>query len=179
LAKPTESPIVVVELIRDSIHVVRKQPVLLDVDLAALYNVETRVLLQAVKRNMGRFPEDFMLQLTVDEWESLRSQIVISNVGHGGRRYMPFAFTEQGVAMLSSVLNSPRAIAVNIEIMRTFVHMRGGSCASDEFKTKVNRRSEACETVIAGVMKDMGELKNAVETRAPGPSSPEDKDTER
>lgn len=106
MAKPRRSQIVVVELIRDSIHVVRKQHVLLDVDLAALYGVETKVLLQAVKRNIERFPQDFLLQLTADEWKSLRSQIVTSNVGRGGRRYTPFAFTEQGVAMLSSVLNT-------------------------------------------------------------------------
>src|SRR5262245_7991242 len=138
MATLRKAQVVVVELIKNSIHVVRERAVLLDVDLAALYNVETRVLIQAVKRNIDRFPEDFMLQLTADEWESLRSQIVISSEGHGGRRSKPFAFTEQGVAMLSSVLNSSRAIAVNIEIMRTFVRMRGGSASSDEF-TKVNR----------------------------------------
>ena len=98
---------------------------LLDADLAALYGVETRVLVQAVKRNLGRFPDDFMFQLDADEREALRSQSVISNTsGRGGRRYAPYAFTEQGVAMLSSVLNSPRAIAVNIEIMRAFVRLR-------------------------------------------------------
>ena len=96
----------------------------LDADLAQLYDVETRVLVQAVKRNLTRFPEDFMFQLTTAEFQSLRSQAVISNAGRGGRRSAPYAFTEQGVAMLSSVLNSTRAIAVNIEIMRTFVRVR-------------------------------------------------------
>jgi len=91
-----------------------------EADLAHLYGVETRVLVQAVKRNLARFPEDFMFQLTADEWAALRSQTVISNAeGRGGRRTAPYAFTEQGVAMLSSVLGSQRAIAVNIEIMRT------------------------------------------------------------
>ena len=113
MAKPTKTQLVIVEPIGNSIHVVRGQPVLLDVDLAALYGVETKVLLQAVKRNLERFPEDFMLQLTAEEWKSLRSQIVTSNLQHGGRRYVPYAFTEHGVAMLSSVLNSSRAIAVN------------------------------------------------------------------
>ena len=106
------------------IVVLRDQKVLLDTDLAALYGVTTSSLVQAVKRNLDRFPEDFMFQLNATEWESLRSQIVISNTGRGGRRYAPYAFTEQGVAMLSSVLNSPQAIAVNIEIMRAFVRLR-------------------------------------------------------
>jgi ORF6N domain len=92
---------------------------------AVHYGVETRVLVQAVKRNLARFPEDFMFQLSAEEWAALRSQSVISNTeGRGGRRTAPYAFTEQGVAMLSTVLGSTRAIAVNIEIMRTFVRVR-------------------------------------------------------
>jgi ORF6N domain len=106
------------------ILLLRSQRVMLDAELAALYGVETKVLVQAVKRNVERFPVDFMFQLDAEEWQSLRSQFVTSNVGRGGRRYAPFAFTEQGVAMLSSVLNSPRAIAINIEIMRAFVQVR-------------------------------------------------------
>ena len=96
---------------------------MLDADLAALYEVETRVLVQAVKRNLERFPEDFMFQLTQEEFVILRSQSVISS-NWGGRRYPPYAFTEQGVAMLSSVLRSPRAIQVNIEIVRAFIRLR-------------------------------------------------------
>jgi hypothetical protein len=96
---------------------------MLDADLAELYGVETKALVQAVKRNASRFPTDFMFQLTGEELGILRSQFVISR-SWGGRRYAPYAFTEQGVAMLSSVLRSPRAIAVNIEIMRTFVRLR-------------------------------------------------------
>lgn len=96
---------------------------MLDTDLAALYGVEARALNQAVARNPERFPEDFMFQLTDDEWRALRSQTVISN-GRGGRRYAPYVFTEQGVAMLSSVLRSQRAVEVNIAIMRTFVQLR-------------------------------------------------------
>jgi len=106
------------------ILVIRRQRVLLDEDLAALYGVETRTLLQAVKRNLERFPSDFMFELSGAEWTALRSQSVTSKPGRGGRRYAPYAFTEQGVAMLSSVLNSDRAIAVNIEIMRSFVRIR-------------------------------------------------------
>jgi len=110
--------------IQSRILALREQRVMLDADLAQLYGVETRVLVQAVKRNLARFPEDFMFQLSAEEFGNLRSQSVISSAGHGGRRTAPYAFTEQGVAMLSSVLGSPRAIVVNIEIMRTFVRVR-------------------------------------------------------
>ncbi|MBN2215930.1 MAG: ORF6N domain-containing protein [Pirellulales bacterium] len=96
---------------------------MLDSDLASLYDVETKRLVEAVKRNVQRFPEDFAFQLDVDEFDNLRSQIATSS-SWGGRRYPPYAFTEQGVAMLSSVLRSPRAVAVNIEIMRAFVRLR-------------------------------------------------------
>jgi hypothetical protein len=111
-------------LIESRIYLIRGQKVLLDSDLAILYQVETKVLNQAVRRNRDRFPEDFMFQLTRKEHEALRSQIVTSNEGRGGRRYRPYVFTEQGVAMLSGVLTSPRAIEVNIAIMRTFVRLR-------------------------------------------------------
>jgi ORF6N domain len=115
-------------VIQSRILALREQRVMLDADLAQLYGVETRVLVQAVKRNLARFPEDFMFQLSAQEFANLRSQTVISSAasstGHGGRRSAPYAFTEQGVAMLSTVLGSPRAIAVNIEIMRTFVRVR-------------------------------------------------------
>ena len=106
------------------IHEIRGYKVILDSDLANLYGVELRTLNQAVKRNIERFPADFMFQLTQDEWGFLRSQFVISKNSQGGRRYAPFVFTEQGVSMLSSVLNSERAIEVNINIMRTFVKIR-------------------------------------------------------
>ncbi len=118
----SESPIPK-ERIARSILVVRGQKVLLDADLATLYGVPTKVLNQALRRNRERFPADFVFQLTSEEAACLRSQIVTSN-GRGGRRTRPFAFTEQGVAMLSSVLRSPRAVAVNVEIMRAFVELR-------------------------------------------------------
>jgi hypothetical protein len=111
--------------VEGSIVVLRGQRVLLDESLAALYEVPVKVLNQAVKRNAERFPEDFMFQLTPDETADLRSQLVTTKrAGRGGRRYEPYAFTEQGVAMLSSVLRSERAVTVNIEIMRAFVRMR-------------------------------------------------------
>jgi len=114
------------EPIERSIHMLRGQRVMLDETLAALYGVQVRVLNQAVKRNGARFPEDFMFQLTEEEAARLRSQIVILNgAGRGQRRkYLPYAFTEQGVAMLSCVLKSERAVQVNIEIMRAFVRLR-------------------------------------------------------
>lgn len=112
-----------VERIERSIFLIRGHKILLDSDLADLYDVETKYLIQAVKRNIERFPPDFMFQLTHDEFDAMRSQIVTSK-GKGGRRYLPYAFTEQGVAMLSSVLRSKRAIQVNIAIMRVFVRLR-------------------------------------------------------
>jgi len=112
-----------IERIQRSILLLRKQRVILDSDLAELYGVDTRVLVQAMKRNIERFPDDFMFQLSKDEFAFLRSQSVTSS-GWGGRRYPPYAFTEQGVAMLSSVLKSSQAVQVNIEIMRAFVQLR-------------------------------------------------------
>ena len=110
--------------IQNLIYEIRGQKVMLDSDLAKLYEIETGALNRAVKRNFERFPKFFMFQLTEDELNSLKCQIGISNEGKGGRRYMPYVFTEHGVLMLSSVLNSKKAISVNIEIMVTFIKMR-------------------------------------------------------
>ena len=110
------------EIIENRIIELRGQKVMLDFHLADLYEIETKVLKQAVRRNLHRFPSDFMFELSQVEFDSLRSQFVTSK--RGGLRYMPFAFTEQGVAMLSSVLNSEKAIAINIAVMRTFVSLR-------------------------------------------------------
>lgn len=127
------------EIIENKIYIIRDQKVMLDKDLAWLYEVETKRLNEAVKRNIERFPEDFMFQLTQEEWKSLKSQFVISNEEEflrsqfatskkeetrGGQRYLPYAFTEHGVAMLSSVLRSKRAIAINIQIVRIFNILR-------------------------------------------------------
>ncbi len=113
-----------VETIEKAIYLIRGEKVMLDRDLAVLYGVSTKALNQAVKRHTKRFPADFMFQLSADETSRLRYQIGTSNTGRGGRRYLPYVFTEQGVAMLSSVLNSERAVLVNVEIMRAFVRMR-------------------------------------------------------
>ena len=117
--------LIVVEMIEKKIYLIRGQKVMLDSDLAALYEVETRALIQAVKRNISRFPPDFMFQLNFQDVAALRSQSVTLKKGRGEhRKYAPYAFTENGVAMLSSVLNSERAVQVNIAIMRVFVKLR-------------------------------------------------------
>lgn len=118
------------------IVVLREQRVMLDADLAELYGVQTKVLEQAVKRKLERFPGDFMFRFEKQDLAILRSQSVTSNSSHGGRRTAPYAFTEQGIAMLSSVLNSPRAIVVNIEIMRT-------SCACANWRPPTTIRPHA------------------------------------
>jgi hypothetical protein len=115
----------------------RGERVLLGFDLAVLYGVELRALTQAVKRNRGRFPSDFCFQLRPAEWANLKSQTVISSWG-GSRRALPYAFTEQGVAMLSSVLRSPRAVAVNIEIMRAFVRLRRALARNDDLARRLD-----------------------------------------
>jgi phage regulator Rha-like protein len=127
MADPAEEvslEVVPAPAIQKRILVVRERQVMLDEDLADLYGVETRRLIEQVKRNIDRFPSDFMFQLTKDEAAALRSQSATSERGRGGRRYAPYVFTEQGVAMLSGVLRSKRAVAVNIEIMRAFVELR-------------------------------------------------------
>ena len=125
-----------IERITSAILLLRGHKIMLDADLAALYRVETRALVQAVKRNIARFPADFMFQLSERENEILRSQSVTSSFW-GGRRTRPYAFTEQGVAMLSSVLRSPRAAQVNIEIMRAFVRLRRMIESNEELAEKL------------------------------------------
>jgi len=125
MAKTNKELMIPDELVMNKIYMIRGQKVMLDRDLAELYGVETKVLNQAVKRNSGRFPGDFMFQLTKSEWEFLRSQIVTLETGRGKYpKYVPTVFTEQGVAMLSSVLKSETAIRVNIQIIRIFTRMR-------------------------------------------------------
>jgi hypothetical protein len=155
------------EDITRSILILRGHKVLLDEDLAALYGVVTGALIQAVKRNIARFPTDFMFQLTAAEWTALRSQTVISKPGRGGRRFAPYAFTEQGVAMLSSVLGSERAIAVNIEIMRAFVQLRGLLASNKELarrfeqlEARLDRKLADHDDAIAAILSAIRELMN-------------------
>lgn len=112
------------EFVMNQIYHIRGQKVMLDRDLAELYGIETKVLKQSVRRNIARFPEDFMFEMTIEELQNWRSQFVTSNSDKQGLRYKPFCFTEQGVAMLSSILNSPQAIQVNIQIIRIFTKLR-------------------------------------------------------
>ena len=140
-----------IDAIKSKIHTVRGQRVMLDKDLASLYGVEVRVLNQAVKRNIKRFPEDFMFQLNAEEWEILKSHFVTSS--WGGARKVPYAFTEQGVAMLSSVLKSETAIEVNIRIMRAFVAVRqyltAAKCDNCQLESKVDRLAAYIEEILA------------------------------
>ena len=145
------------QVIQNKIYEVRGQKVMLDFDLAELYGSETKRLKEAVRRNLKRFPSDFMFELTKEEFESLRSQIASSNK-RGGTRYMPFAFTEQGVAMLSSVLNSESAIEINISIMRAFVTVRqylsslnSTTKEIEELKQRMKMLEEGNEDTIAAV----------------------------
>jgi hypothetical protein len=142
------------EIIAQRIHLVRGQKVMLDADLASLYGVETRVLVQAVKRNLRRFPLDFMFQLTDAEWLSLRSQNVTSK-GRGGRRYAPYVFTEHGALMLSSVLNSDTAAEIGIMVVRTFVQLREMLSTHKELASKLEaleRKVGSHDHAIAGLI---------------------------
>jgi ORF6N domain len=128
------------------IFLVRGQRILLDSDLAALYSVEVRVLNQAVKRNEKRFPEDFVFQLTTKDYQVLKSQFVISNIGRGGRRSLPYAFTEHGAIMAANVLNSTRAVEMSIFVVRAFVRLRETLAAHKALAAKLDELERRLET---------------------------------
>ena len=136
---------VVPEQIDSLVHIVRGQRVMLDLDLARLYGVTTAALNQAVRRNADRFPDDFAYQLTQQEFTALISQTVISKPGRGGHRKLPWAFTEHGVAMLSSVLRSPTAVRVNIEIMRAFIRLRRLMATPGELVEQLTRLAQTVQ----------------------------------
>ena len=155
----SEPSLVPVERIERAILLIRGKKVMLDADLASLYGVETRVLVQAVRRNLGRFPEDFMFQLSKEEVDFLRSQIVTLKRGRGQHsKYLPYAFTEQGVAMLSSVLRSPRAIQVNIEIMRAFVLLRQMLASHAELARKLDALEQKYDAQFKAVFDAIRQL---------------------
>jgi hypothetical protein len=157
------------------IRIIRGQKIIHDNDFAALYQVETKALNQAVRRNMDRFPEDFMFQLSVEEAESLRSQIVTSNVRRGGRRYLPYVFTEHGVVMLSSVLRSPRAAQMNIFVARAFVRLRELIAGNKDLAVrieKLERRHDGAASVIEVLVEDIDRLAGEVEQMKALPSRP-------
>jgi len=172
-AVASRKPPVAVEHVSGAILVLRGHRVLLDEVLAQLYGVETRALVQAAKRNLARFPGDFMFQLTASEWAALRSQAVTLKAGRGQhRKYLPYAFTEQGVAMLSSVLRSDRAIAVNIQIMRAFVRMRAMLASSqdlaqrlDQLEAHLEKKLTTHDEAIAAILSAIRELMNPEPTK--------------
>lgn len=149
---------VMAEGVERKILLLRGERVMLDADLAALYEVETRALVQAVKRNASRFPADFMFQLTAKEAAILRSQTVISSASQGGRRYPPYAFTEHGVAMLSSVLRSERAVQVNIEVVRAFVRLRALLATHADLARKLEALERKYDAQFKVVFDDIREL---------------------
>lgn len=154
------------EDLKGRIFRIRGQHVMLDSDLATLYGVTTAQLNQQVKRNVSRFPQDFMFRLTDTEWRLLISQIVISNVGRGGRRHAPYVFAEQGIAMLSSVLDSERAIQVNIAIMRAFVRMRHALVQNRDLIRRVEKvegKIGLIETDVRLMLQDIRDIKKPLE----------------
>ncbi len=151
-----------IEKIQNMIYVVRGQRVMLDNDLAKLYGVETKVFNQSIKRNIRRFPSDFMFKLTKEEHEALRSQFVTSNEGRGGRRYQPLVFTEGGVAMLSGVLNSTRAIDVNIAIMRTFTKLRSFLAMENSVDGRVDKLEQSTHKLFKIVFERLDDIQEQV-----------------
>ena len=147
-----------IEKIEKSIFIIRGQKVMLDTHLAELYGVPTKVLNQSVKRNLERFPDDFMFQLTDEETELLRSQSVTSNLQQGGRRYNPYVFTEHGVAMLSSVLKSKTAIQVNIAIIRAFIKLREMLDTHKDLARKLNELESRYDAQFSDVFKAIRQL---------------------
>jgi len=143
------------QVIQKKIHEIRGCKIMIDFDLAEMYQIETKQLNLSVRRNIKRFPDDFMFQLTKKEWDSLRLQIETSK--RGGRRYMPYAFSEQGVAMLSSVLNSPLAIGINISIMRAFVAIRG-LIISNTIPQSIEARLKILEEANEELLKEINDL---------------------
>jgi hypothetical protein len=153
--------------IEKAILLIRGQKVMVDADLAELYGVETKSLVRAVKRNIERFPADFLLQVTAEEFEALRYHFGTSK-SRGGRRYLPYAFTEQGVAMLSSVLRSPRAVQVNVEIMRAFVRLRRLLDSHAELSRKLNELEQKYDGQFRVVFDAIRQLMQP-KTKAPKP----------
>jgi phage regulator Rha-like protein len=165
--------VVASKAVQGRILVIRNRQVMLDEDLAELYRVETKDLTRAVRRNKDRFPDDFMFQLTKEEFASLRLQTGASKEGRGGRRYPPFVFTEQGVAMLSSVLRSKRAVAVNIEIMRAFVEIRRAAANFKEIEKRLEELQKKTDGKLAEHEKHLLAIYKALkELSAPLPPKP-------
>lgn len=156
-----------IETIEAMIYTIRGYRVMLDSDLARLYELETGALNRQVKRNLDRFPEDFMIQLSQDEYNSLRCQFGISKEGKGGRRYQPLVFTENGVAMLSGILNSDRAISVNIAIMRTFTKLRSFLSMESSLKEEVGQLKKETNYLFKIVFEKLDNLEVQITPKLP------------
>ena len=160
------SPLIAVDALSDRIHLVRGQRVMLDSDLAELYGVATKVFNQAIKRNIDRFPTDFMFQLTEEEGESLRSQSVTLKSGRGQhRKYLPYVFTEHGAIMAASVLSSPRAVEMSVFVVRAFVQLRDTLIAHkelaqrlDQLEARIQRKLVTHDQAIAGILDAIRQL---------------------
>lgn len=155
-------------IIEKMIYVIRDQKVMLDSDLAELYEVETRIINRNVQRNIKRFPPDFMFQLTEKEYEALRSQNGISKNTKGGRRYMPYVFTENGVAMLSSVLNSEKAILINVSIMRIFTRLRSFLMLERDLSDRVTKLEQGTNQMFKVVFERLDSYDEMVTPKLPG-----------
>lgn len=158
---------ITIENLAQRILLIREHKVMLDADLAELYGIETKVFNQAVRRNINRFPSDFMFQLNAEELEALRSQIVTSNIGRGGRRYAPYAFTEHGAIMAATILNSPKAIEMSIFIVRAFLQLREMLSSNKELAAKLESLEQKVgshDQAIAGLIDAIRQLMSS-----PGP----------
>ena len=153
--------------IENMIYLIRGQKVMLDSDLAILYEIDTSQLNRQVRRNLNRFPDDFMFELTPDEHQSLICQNGISKIGRGGRQKLPLVFTEPGVAMLSSVLNSERSVLVNISIMRTFIKLSSFLAMESTLEAKVNRLESGTNKIFKVVFERLDAMELIVDTKLP------------
>lgn len=153
--------------IETMIYVIRSQKVMLDSDLAELYGVETKVLNQSVRRNLDRFPQDFMFQLTPEEYQILKSQIVTSKKGSGGKQKLPLVFTENGLAMLSGILNSARAVQVNIAIMRIFTRLRSFLLLEQELRGEIDKLKKGTSGLFKLVFERLDDLEESTPSLKP------------
>jgi len=159
--------IIPVERIENKILIIRDQKVMLDADLAELYGVTTKRLNEQVRRNLNRFPADFMFQLTAEEAGVLRSQFATSNTGRGGRRYLPFAFTEHGAIMAASVLNTPRAIEVSVFVVRAFVKLREMLAAHKDILRKLEEMEKKYDSQFQVVFDAIRQLRAPPDRKSP------------
>lgn len=155
--------VITLDILQQKIFTIRNKRVMIDRDLAELYGVELKKLNQAVKRNIKRFPQDFMFQLTIDEWENLRSQFVTANSNISKVRYLPYAFTEHGVTMLASVLNSEKAIEINVQVVRAFIQLRQITLENHDLSKRVAELEHYFVEQSKDYKEDMKEIHQAID----------------